>query len=185
MENKTAFSKGFDKKIGIGIMTLALPAMIENILQVLIGVVDTYFIAKIGTEAIAAVGVTNLIMNIYIAFFLALGVGTTAIVSRNIGADNIGNANNTVKQSIIMAIGIGTVFGIINLIFSKNILLILGAEERVIQYALPYFFSVAVPAVFLCLIVYPKIQTVCDDMELTISSFLDTTLRSYPVWIAP
>jgi len=151
MESKTAISKGFDKKIGMGIMALALPAMIENILQVLIGVVDTYFIAQIGTEAIAAVGVTNLIMNIYIAFFLALGVGTTAIVSRNIGADNIGNANNTVKQSIIMAIGIGTVFGIINLIFSKNILLILGAEERVLQYALPYFFSVAVPAVFLCL----------------------------------
>jgi len=50
-----------------------------------------------------------------------------------------------------MALGIGIVFGIINLIFSKNILLILGAEERVLQYALPYFFSVAVPAVFLCL----------------------------------
>lgn len=41
--------------------------------------------------------------------------------------------------------------GIINLTFSKNILLFLGAEERVLQYALPYFLSVAVPSVFLCL----------------------------------
>ncbi|MBU3220366.1 MATE family efflux transporter [Clostridium algidicarnis] len=151
MENKSDFFKGFDKDSIITIMALALPAMIENILQVLIGVVDTYFIGKIGTEAIAGVGVTNLIMNIYIAFFLALGVGTTAIVSRNIGANNIENANNAVRQSIIMALGIGIVFGMINFIFSKNILILLGAEERVIQYALPYFFSVAVPSVFLCL----------------------------------
>ncbi|NLM04374.1 MAG: MATE family efflux transporter [Clostridiales bacterium] len=132
-------------------MALAIPAMIENILQVLLGTIDTYFIGKIGIEAIAGVGITNLIMNIYIAFFLALGVGTTAIVSRNIGANDIDNANKVVRQSIIMAIGIGTIFGVINLIFSKDILLILGAEERIIEYALPYFLSVAVPSVFLCL----------------------------------
>lgn len=151
MEDKSTFLKKFDKETIVIVTTLAFPAMIENILQVLIGVVDTYFIGKIGTEAIAGVGVTNLIMNIYIAFFLALGVGTTAIVSRNIGGNNIGNANNAVRQSIVMALGIGTVFGIINFIFSKSILILLGAEERVIQYALPYFFSVAVPSVFLCL----------------------------------
>ncbi|MCG8484014.1 MAG: MATE family efflux transporter [Clostridia bacterium] len=132
------------------IMVLAIPAMIENILQVFIGVVDTFFIGKIGTEAIAGVGATNLIMNIYIAFFLALGVGTTAIVSRNIGANDFEKSNHTVKQSLIMAVSIGLGFGIINLIFSKNILLLLGAEERVVQYALPYFLSVAVPSVFLC-----------------------------------
>ena len=151
MEGKSSFFKGLDKHSSITIMALALPAMIENILQVLIGVVDTYFIGKIGTEAIAGVGVTNLIMNIYIAFFLALGVGTTAIVSRNIGGDNIENANDAVKQSIIMALGIGIVFGIINFVFSKKILLVLGAEERVLKYALPYFLSVAVPSIFLCL----------------------------------
>ncbi|HAJ9305216.1 TPA: MATE family efflux transporter [Listeria monocytogenes] len=151
MGSKLNLFKRFDKESIIIIMVLALPAIIENILQVLLGVVDTYFISKIGTEAIAGVGVTNLIMNIYIAFLLALGVGTTAIVSRNIGAKNTENANNSVKQSIIMALGIGIFFGLINLVFSKNILLLLGAEERVLQYALPYFLSVAVPSVFLCL----------------------------------
>src|SRR5699024_7798897 len=109
MNDESRSYKRFDKESIKTIMTLALPAMIENILQVLIGTVDTYFIGKIGTEAIAGVGITNLIMNIYIAFFLALGVGTTAIVSRNIGSNNVENANNTVKQSIIMALGIGVV----------------------------------------------------------------------------
>ncbi|MCC5910542.1 MAG: MATE family efflux transporter [Clostridiaceae bacterium] len=131
-------------------MVLAIPAMIENILQVFIGIVDIYFVGRVGTEAIAAIGMTNLMMNVYISFFLALGVGTTAIVSRNIGADNIEGSNNAVKQSLIIGVFIGLGFGLINLIFSKNILMLLGAEERVIQYALPYFLSVAVPAVFLC-----------------------------------
>src|SRR5699024_6469164 len=151
MKDKVPSYERFHKESIITIMALALPAMIENILQVLIGTVDTYFIGKIGTEAIAGVGITNLIMNIYIALFLALGVGTTAIVSRNIGSNNVENANSAVKQSIIMALGIGTVFGIINLAFSKNLLIFLGTEERVLQYALPYFISVAVPSVFLCL----------------------------------
>lgn len=132
------------------IMTLAIPAMIENILQVFIGVVDTYFVGKIGTEAIAGVGITNLTMNVYIAFFLALGVGTTAIVSRNIGAGKIENANNAVQQSIIMAIFIGLSFGCLNLLLSKRILMLLGAENRVVAYALPYFLAVSVPSVFLC-----------------------------------
>lgn len=151
LNNDSISYKRLNKGCIFTIMALAIPTMIENILQVLIGTADTYFVSKIGTEAVAAVGITNLIMNTYIAFFIALGVGTVAIVSRNIGANEFENANNAVKQSIILALGVGISFGIINFIFAKDILLFLGAEERVIKYALPYFYSVAVPAVFLCL----------------------------------
>lgn len=133
------------------IFSLALPAMIENILQVFIGVVDTYFVGKIGTEAIAAVGVTNLVMNIYIAFFTAIGVGTTAIVSRSAGARNKDILAETIKQSIILSGIIGLSFSLINLIFSKNILKLLGIETKVMNYSLPYFMAVAVPAVILSL----------------------------------
>ncbi|QNO16684.1 MATE family efflux transporter [Alkalicella caledoniensis] len=132
------------------ILLLAVPAMIENILQVFIGVVDTYFVGRLGAEAIAGVGVTNLTMNVYIAFFLALGIGTTTVVSRYIGAEDNEKANHAVKQSLIMALLIGLLFGSINLIFSRRILLLLGAEYGIIEYALPYFLTVAVPSVFLC-----------------------------------
>lgn len=132
------------------VLALAIPAMIENTLQVFIGVVDTYFVSRLGTEAIAGVGITNLIMNIYIAFFIAIGVGTTAIVARNIGAGNKEAANYSLKQSIIMALGIGIVSGLINLTFSIRLFSLLGAEQRVIDYAIPYFLIVAGPSVFLC-----------------------------------
>jgi len=131
------------------VLALALPAMIESILQVFIGVVDAYFISRLGTEAIAGVGITNLIMNVYISFFIAVGVGTTAVVARNIGAGDTKAASHSVKQSIIMALGIGIFSGVINLLFSRKLLLLLGADKKVIQYALPYFLIVAVPSVFL------------------------------------
>lgn len=151
-EKISTISKPFwadSNKIKI-VLALALPAMVENMLQVLIGVVDAYFVSRLGTEAIAGVGITNLIMNIYIAFFIAIGVGTTAIVSRNIGAGDTESANHSVKQSIIISLGIGLVSGIINLLFSRKLFSLLGAEERVMEYALPYFLIVAVPSVFLC-----------------------------------
>ncbi len=134
------------------VLTLALPAMIEHILQVLIGVVDTYFVSRLGTEAIAGVGITNLIINVYIAFFVALGVGTTAVVSRNIGAGETEAANHAVRQSIIMALVIGIISGIFNLLFYKRLFILLGAEEKVMAYGIPYFLIVAVPSIFLCII---------------------------------
>ena len=133
-------NKEFSKYASLkNILILAIPAMIENILHVFIGVVDTYFVGRLGTKAIAGVGITNLTMNVYIAFFLALGIGTTAVVSRYIGAEENQKADYAVKQSLIIALLIGLLFGIINLIFSRRILLLLGAEERVMEYALPYF----------------------------------------------
>lgn len=131
------------------IFLLAIPAIIENISQVLIGVVDIYFVGQLGTEAIAGVGVTNLTMNVYIAFYLALGIGTTAVVSRAIGSGDPKKAAHGVKQSLLMTGIIGGLFGLINLVFARRILLLLGAESEVISYALPYFLSVAVPSVFL------------------------------------
>lgn len=133
------------------IMPLAIPVIIENILQIFLGTTDTYFAGKLDSNAIAGVGITNLIMNIYIAFFTAVGVGTTAIVSRNIGLNQTEKAADTVKQSIILTVVISLVLGGISYIFAKPILTVLGAESEVLVYALPYFMAVAVPSVFLSL----------------------------------
>lgn len=133
------------------VLFLALPVIIENILQVFLGTTDTFFASKLNPNAIAGIGLTNLIINIYIAFFTAIGVGTTAIVARNIGLNDNKNATETVKQSIILTLGISIIIGFISLLFAKDILTLLGATSEVIEFALPYFISVSVPCVFLSL----------------------------------
>ena len=141
----------FDKASVVIILTLAVPAMLESIFQAFIGVVDMYFVGRISVEAIAGVGATNMLMNIYIAFFTAVGIGTTAVVARSVGSGDIKKANIAVKQSILIALYISVTIGIITALFGKQILTILGAEEKVVITALPYFMAVAVPSVFLAL----------------------------------
>lgn len=133
------------------IFLLAIPVIIENILQVLLGTTDTLFAGRLDGNAIAGIGVTNLIMNIYIAFFTAVGVGTTAIIARKIGDQNQEEAENALKQSVILGSLIGLGVGIVSICFAEPLLRLLGAAPEVMNYAKPYFMVVAVPCIVLCL----------------------------------
>ncbi len=138
--NQSTFTPGFTL-----ILSLAVPAIIENVLQVFLGVADTYFVGRIGTEAIAAVGVTNLTMSLFIAFFLAVSVGLGAVVSRHVGAGNTKIAEHNAKQAMIIVTILGGVLGFVNILFAGQILGFLGAEKAVLQYAIPYYRIVAGP----------------------------------------
>lgn len=133
------------------IFILAVPVIVENILQTLLGTVDTYFAGQINDNAIAAIGVTNLIVNVFIAFFTAISIGTSAVVSRNFGRKDYGGVREGVNQSLILGGILGVAFGVINFVFYKEILMFSGAAETLIANAVPYYMIVAVPSVFLCL----------------------------------
>ncbi len=147
-----SIKENIDRNLIKTVFVLAFPVIIENILQVLLGTADSYFVSKLDSTAIAGIGLTNLIMNIYIAFFIAVGAGTTAVVSRYYGMGNIKKAINAIKQSIIFSVIISVIIGALSLVFSKQIFNLLGAEDDVLVYTLPYFNAVAVPSVFLSLI---------------------------------
>lgn len=144
------FYKNNKKDITI-IFSLAIPVIVENILQTLLGTTDTYFAGHINDNSIAAIGVTNLIVNIFIAFFTAVSIGTGAIVSRNFGREDYDKVNNAIKQSSIIGIVLGLIIGVINIAFYKPILMICGVSIDLIKYTLPYYMIVTVPSIFLCL----------------------------------
>lgn len=133
------------------ITALAIPAILENTMQISVGFIDTFFIGKIGTEALAGVSATNSIMNIYISFFLAVSVGCSALMTRNIGMKDYQNTNHILHQSINLAIGIGLLSGLVNVIFAKSLLSSLGLSSNVIKITVPYFWAVAVPGVLISL----------------------------------
>jgi len=108
------------------ITALAIPAILENTMQISVGFIDTFFIGKIGTEALAGVSASNSIMNIYISFFLAVSVGCSALMTRNIGMEDYKKTNHILHQSINLAIGIGLLSGLVNVIFAKPLLSSLG-----------------------------------------------------------
>lgn len=133
------------------ITTLAIPVIIENILQTLLGTVDTYFAGQINDNAIAAIGVTNLIMNVFIVFFTAISVGTSAVVARSFGSGDMNKVKEATTQSVFLGIIISVVIGMINILFYEPILKVCRATQEILEFTIPYYLVVAVPMMFLCL----------------------------------
>jgi len=144
-QNKTTKQKLFV------ILALAIPAMIENILQTVVGFVDTLFVAKLGLNEVTAVGVANAILAVYIAIFMAIGVGTSSLIARNIGAGDLEKAKSVARQSTFISAIIGLLFGLITIFFSEPLLQLMGADSKVLADGVTYFKIVGISSVFIAL----------------------------------
>lgn len=81
------------------ILNIALPAMGENFLQMLMGMVDSYLVAHLGLIAISGVSVAGNIITIYQAIFLALGAAVASVMSKSLG-EKIKKTLPTMRQSL-------------------------------------------------------------------------------------
>ncbi len=133
------------------ILVLALPAVIENFFQTILGFVDTYFVSKIGLAEVSAVGVTNAVLAIYFALFMAIGVAANVRIANFLGAKQPEKARHIAQQSIILAILFGILTGIITILFAGPLLKLMGIEDNVLQAGEIYFKIVAIPSVFMSL----------------------------------
>lgn len=133
------------------ILVLAIPAMLENILQTVVGFVDILFVAKLGLVEVTAVGVANAVLAVYIAVFMAIGVGASSLIARGIGAGDVEKAKSVAKQSTLLSIFVGAIFGIITVFFADSLLRLMGAEPDVIAKGAIYLRIVGIPSVFISL----------------------------------
>lgn len=131
------------------ILLLAIPAIIESLLQSMVGFVDTLFISKLGIEEVAAVGIANNILQIYFAVFLAIGTASTVFVSRSLGANQKEKVRMITSQSIHLTIIVGTIFGIISFFQSETLLKVMGADKYVLEMGSTYFKIVATPSILM------------------------------------
>lgn len=138
------------EKISV-VMALAWPAIVENSLQSLVGFIDTLFVSKLGLVEVTAVGITQRILEVYFAVFMAIGVGSTALIARHIGANQIQRARQIAKQSVLLASWVGIAFGMATLFFAEPILRVMGAEPAVLHQGAIYLRVVAVPSLIISL----------------------------------
>ncbi|MGK9250271.1 MATE family efflux transporter [Paenibacillus humicus] len=140
--------------------------MIENILQTVVGFVDTLFVSKIGLDEVAAVGVTNAIVAVYIAVFMSLGIGTASLIARSVGAGQMEHAKAIARQSAFISAILGIAFGVITLLFAEPLLRLMGAEPRILKDGVMYFRIVAIPSIFLSLMtVFGSILRAAGDTK--------------------
>jgi putative MATE family efflux protein len=138
------------KKIKV-ILLLAFPAIIENLFQTILGFVDTYFVSKLGLVEVSAVGVTNAVLAIYFALFMAIGVAANVYIANFLGANKVEKARHIAQQSLILASVFGVITGIITLLFAEELLQLMGIEANVLAAGTMYFKIVAIPSIFMSL----------------------------------
>ncbi|MDE1694351.1 MATE family efflux transporter [Streptococcus suis] len=136
------------ESLGKEIIRLALPATVENIFQTLVGFVDTLLIAQLGLVAVTAVGLANTILNVYLAVYMALGVGATALIARSIGAGDRETVAFHVRQALVLSVGVGLLFGLLSLVFGRQMLVLMGADAESLAGAQAFFYWVGGLTIF-------------------------------------
>lgn len=113
------------------IFLLAVPMVIEMIMEAIFAVVDIFFVAKLGADAIATVGITESLITIVYSIAVGLSIATTAMVSRRIGEKDKKGAGRTAFQSIITGTFVSVLIAIPGILFAKDLLMLMGASENI------------------------------------------------------
>ena len=119
--------------LGKAIFILAVPMVLEMILESIFAVVDIFFILKLGSDAAATVGITESAMTIVYAIGLGLSVATTALVSRRIGEKKPEEAGLVSFQAIVVGVVISVFIAIPGFIFAKEFLVLMGNDEAMAE----------------------------------------------------
>lgn len=130
------------------IISMAIPAIISQIVSSLYSLADTYFVSSIGTAATAAPGVAFPILLIIQAISLMFAVGAGSLASRQLGAMDTEEANKTVSTAFFLSVFIGTILGIFCLIFLEPIMILCGASDTILPYACDYAFWIILATPF-------------------------------------
>ncbi|MDZ7626034.1 MAG: MATE family efflux transporter [Ignavibacteriaceae bacterium] len=125
-------------KIGKAVFLLAVPMILELIMESTFAVVDIFFVGKLGPSAIATVGLTETYLFLLYSIGMGLSMAVTAIVARRIGEKEKEKAGISAVQSIFLAILISLPFSIAGIFYSKELLALMGADEWVLEHGYSY-----------------------------------------------
>ena len=123
-------------RIGIkrAIFLLAVPMILELVMESTFAIVDIYFVSKLGASAVATVGLTETYLFLLYSVAMGLATAVTAIVSRRIGEKNKEEAGLTAVQAIFIGILISIPFAIAGIFFAKDLLALMGADTWSIEH---------------------------------------------------
>lgn len=115
-----------NRKLIKNIFQITLPAVFDLLAQTLIMALDMKMVSSLGPSAISSVGVGTAGMYALIPALIAVATGTTALLSRAYGADNKLDGKKAFAQSFFIAVPLGIFLTIIFLIFSEQIINLVG-----------------------------------------------------------
>jgi putative MATE family efflux protein len=126
----------------VQVLSLAWPVVIEQMLGMAVGLANTYIVGHLGAAALVAVGLSTQLSNFLIALFSAVGVGSTALVARHVGAEEREEAEHIAGQSLLLALAVGLIAAVPCLLWGRPLLTALGGAEDVVAQGRSYLLAV-------------------------------------------
>ncbi|HTT69521.1 MAG TPA: MATE family efflux transporter [Gemmatimonadales bacterium] len=117
--------------IARALVLLAVPMVLETLLESLFAVVDIFFVAHLGADAIATVGLTESMMSLIYAVAIGLGIGAAAVVARRVGEHDPSRASHAGGQAILLGVLVSLPISLIGLTLAPDLLKVLGASAGV------------------------------------------------------
>ena len=119
--------------IGRAVVLLAVPMVLEMMMESVFVVADVFFVGRLGPDAVATVGITESLMTVMYALAIGLSIGAAATVARRVGEKDPESAGRSAVQSVIMGLGAAAIFGAIGTLFGPQLLALMGASDDVLR----------------------------------------------------
>jgi len=120
------------------ILLLAIPMILEMVLESLFAVVDVFWVGRLGADAVATVGLTESLLSLVFAIGLGLSLSTTAMVARRIGEKDPTAAAVAGVQAIILGLTVSLLVGAPCVVYAPRLLHLMGASPQIIRVGSSY-----------------------------------------------
>ncbi|HEX8163457.1 MAG TPA: MATE family efflux transporter [Pyrinomonadaceae bacterium] len=118
--------------IGRAIFLLAVPMVLEMLMESLFGIVNAFWVSRLGQDALATVGLTESMLTVVFSICIGLSMGTTATVARRVGEKSLEAAGEAAAQSIVLGVVVSVLMGAVGFAFAPQLLRAMGASESVV-----------------------------------------------------
>ncbi|MEW6723879.1 MAG: MATE family efflux transporter [Bacillota bacterium] len=130
------------------VLALAGPALAELFLMTFVSMADMIMVSRLGPAATVSIGLTNQPTFLALAAFMALNVGSTALVARSVGAGQPERASDVARQTLMVTVFLAILVGLAGFLGAPYVLRFMGAEPEVLATGTSYFRITSVGLIF-------------------------------------
>jgi putative MATE family efflux protein len=121
------------ERLNRAILLLAVPMILEMVLESLFAVVDVFWVGRLGANAVATVGLTESMLSLVFAVGMGLSLSTTAMVARRIGEKDSEGAAVAAVQAITLGLMVSLAIGLPCLLLAPRLLQLMGASPEIVS----------------------------------------------------
>ncbi|NHZ73218.1 MAG: MATE family efflux transporter [Nitrospirae bacterium] len=114
------------------IVLLAVPMVLEMVMESVFAICDVFFVSRLGSEAVATVGLSESLLTLVFSLAIGLSMGTTALVARRTGEKDPEGAGVAGAQAIVIGLVASVVVGAVGVLTGPQALSLLGASDEVV-----------------------------------------------------